>query len=387
MYNRYRAFYYIRQKAGEEIVPACVLDLRDFPGDVMEDKVVRDIREITENPEISVVVETMGGTRFAYPYVKACLEAGKHVATSNKALVAAYGDELLRIAAEKNVQFLFEASVGGGIPIIRALTDSVTADPVKEVFGILNGTTNYILTQMGEGCGYGEALKEAQKLGFAEQDPSADVEGYDACRKIAILSSLAFGRFVSYEDVPTVGITGITGEDIRYADALGMKIKLLGRTSRDAEGGVSAGVEPMLVAKENPLYSVDGVMNAVLVRGSAMGEYMFYGPGAGKLPTACAVVEDVITAVRSRDVPEIRPFPEERQVLAGRGEIKERFLVRLKDGDSSSAEDFRKACGAAKTLSGIAEGECAVVTGEIAGKDFLRLAENPAVIGYLRIAD
>ena len=223
----------IAKKAGDEIVPACVLDLRDFSGDVMEDKVVKDINLITQNPEISIVVETMGGTKPAYAFVKACLEAGKHVATSNKELVAAHGPELLEIAKAHHVSFLFEASVGGGIPIIRPLVSSITSDAVTEITGILNGTTNYMLTKMSEdGLDYDAVLEDAQERGYAERNPAADVEGHDARRKIAILSSLAFGKYVDYEDVYTEGITKITSADFAYAKVLGSHIKLFGTSKK-----------------------------------------------------------------------------------------------------------------------------------------------------------
>ena len=243
----------IAKKAGDEIVPACVLDLRDFPGDVMEDKVVKDINLITQNPEISIVVETMGGTKPAYAFVKACLEAGKHVATSNKELVAAHGPEFLEIAKAHHVSFLFEASVGGGIPIIRPLVSSITSDAVTEITGILNGTTNYMLTKMSEdGLDYDAVLEDAQERGYAERNPAADVEGHDARRKIAILSSLAFGKYVDYEDVYTEGITKITSADFAYAKVLGSRIKLFGTSKKKDDGSISAMVCPVMITNEHP---------------------------------------------------------------------------------------------------------------------------------------
>ena len=242
----------IAKKAGDEIVPACVLDLRDFPGDVMEDKVVKDINLITQNPEISIVVETMGGTKPAYAFVKACLEAGKHVATSNKELVAAHGPELLEIAKAHHVSFLFEASVGGGIPIIRPLVSSITSDAVTEITGILNGTTNYMLTKMSEdGLDYDAVLEDAQERGYAERNPAADVEGHDARRKIAILSSLAFGKYVDYEDVYTEGITKITSADFAYAKVLGSRIKLFGTSKKKEDGSINCFLQDYKNCKNN----------------------------------------------------------------------------------------------------------------------------------------
>ena len=380
---------FIAQKAGDEIEPVCVLDIRDYPGDVMANRIVRDIRNITEDPEISVVVETIGGTKFAYPYVKQCLEAGKHVVTSNKALVAAHGEELLRIAEEKKVNFLFEASTGGGIPVIRALTGSIVADRVTGITGILNGTTNYMLSEMAEHPSYelDEVLQEAKTLGYAEQDPTADVEGTDACRKTAILASLAFGRFIDYEEIPTQGITDISALDMNYARAAGGKLKLLGTCQRDEAGRITARVSPMLVKKGHPLYAVSGVMNAVLVRGELMGDLIFYGAGAGKLPTACAVVEDVVTAVRRGNDPEIKPFPEERAKVSDDADLPCCYLVRLRSSKDGEDERFAAACGDGALLSGLADGEYAVITRPITEGEFRRLAEAPCVIRYFRLAE
>ena len=284
----------INQRAGDEISVKYVLDLRDFPGDPIQEKIVHDIDVIINDPEVQIVVEVMGGVEPAYTFVKRCLEAGKSVATSNKALVAKHGATLLSIAREREINFLFEASVGGGIPIIRALNSSLTADRIEEITGILNGTTNYMLTKMFyEGAQYDEVLKEAQDNGFAERNPEADVEGYDACRKIAILSSLISGHQVDFEDIYTEGITQITKEDMMYAKEMKMTIKLLASSKRDGDH-LHAIVAPALLGNEHPLYSVNGVFNAVFVNGNMLGDAMFYGSGAGKLPTASAVVADVV---------------------------------------------------------------------------------------------
>lgn len=289
----------IENGAGEKMELKYILTRRDYPANPFADRMVRDIGLIAEDPEVYVVAECIGGCGAAYDYVRLCLSAGKHVVTSNKELVAEKGLELLAIAKEKKVCFLFEASVGGGIPIIRPLTNCLSANRIDEVYGIVNGTTNYILTQMFRcGADFGGALKDAQRLGYAEADPTADVEGIDACRKICILADLCFGRNVAPARVETRGIAGVTAEDVAAADSLGYGIKLLGRAKRLPEDRVTAYVAPHLVSKSHLLSNVDGVMNGVVVRGDAVGDCLFYGAGAGKLPTASAVVADMIDSVR-----------------------------------------------------------------------------------------
>ena len=284
----------ICKKIGEGIEVKYVLDLRDFEGDPVQSKVVHDYQVIAEDPEVAIVVESMGGIEPAYTFVKAMLTAGKSVTTSNKALVAAHGAELIRAAKEKNVNFMFEASVGGGIPIIRALNSCLTADRIEEITGIVNGTTNYMMTRMAEeGCEFADALTEAQEKGYAEKDPTADIEGHDAGRKIAILTSLIAGQQVDFEDVHTEGISKITATDILYAKKMDRVIKLLA-TSRQAGDTYTVMVAPFLLPKEHPLYTVNGVFNAVFVHGNMLGDAMFYGSGAGSLPTASAVVADVV---------------------------------------------------------------------------------------------
>lgn len=284
----------INKKAGDEIQIKYVLDLRDFPGDPIQEKIVHDYDIILNDPEIRIVVEVMGGVEPAYTFTKQALLAGKSVCTSNKELVARHGAELLQIARDRNINYLFEASCGGGIPIIRPLNSSLTADEIDEITGILNGTTNYILTEMiQKGSEFDEVLKDAQDKGFAERNPEADVEGYDACRKIAILSSLAFSRQVDYTDIYTEGISKITAKDIKYAKAMGQTIKLLA-FSRKVGESFYAMVAPMLLGPSDPLFSVNGVFNAIFVHGNVLGDAMFYGSGAGKLPTASAVVSDVV---------------------------------------------------------------------------------------------
>lgn len=291
----------LEKRLGEAVALKYILDIRDFPDSPFGALVAHDFETIVNDPELDVVVETIGGAGVAYEYTRRALLAGKHVVTSNKELVATRGRELLTLAEEKNVNYLFEASVGGGIPILRPLQQCLAANEIEEVFGILNGTTNYILTRMvRSGITFEAALKEAQAMGYAEQDPTADVEGQDACRKICILADLAFGREVLPEQVPTEGIPGVTLRDVEIVEKAGWRVKLLGRAVRRADGSICAYVAPHLVEEHHPIAAVEDVFNAVMVRGNAVGEVMFYGPGAGKLPTASAVVADVIDAAQHR---------------------------------------------------------------------------------------
>ena len=335
----------INQRAGDEISVKYVLDLRDFPGDPIQEKIVHDIDVIINDPEVQIVVEVMGGVEPAYTFVKRCLEAGKSVATSNKALVAKHGATLLSIAREREINFLFEASVGGGIPIIRALNSSLTADRIEEITGILNGTTNYMLTKMFyEGAQYDEVLKEAQDNGFAERNPEADVEGYDACRKIAILSSLISGHQVDFEDIYTEGITQITKEDMMYAKEMKMTIKLLASSKRDGDH-LHAIVAPALLGNEHPLYSVNGVFNAVFVNGNMLGDAMFYGSGAGKLPTASAVVADVVDEAKHLHRNIMTMWKEEKLQLEDKADSKRRFFVRIKGDKEKLIPQLKESYG------------------------------------------
>ncbi len=319
----------IAKKAGEEIQVKYVLDLRDFPGDPIQEKVVHDFEIIVNDPTIRVVAEVMGGVEPAYTFTKRALLAGKSVCTSNKELVARHGAELLKIAKENHVNYLFEASCGGGIPIIRPLNSSLTGDQIDEITGILNGTTNYILTKMiQEGSEFDEALKEAQEKGYAERNPEADVEGHDACRKIAILSSLAFGKQVNFEDVYTEGITKISASDIKYAKAMDDSIKLLASSKRVGDD-VYAMVSPVLVGKEDPLFSVNGVFNAIFVHGNMLGDAMFYGSGAGKLPTASAVVGDIVDEAKSGSRNVMASWSEEKLDLSDIKTSRKKFFVRV----------------------------------------------------------
>lgn len=328
----------IAQRIGDALNVKYVLDIRDFPEDPIQEKVIHDFETIISDDEIQIVVEVMGGIEPAYTFVKRSLLAGKCVVTSNKALVAKHGAELLSIAKEKNINFLFEASVGGGIPIIRPLNSSLTADEIEEITGILNGTTNYMLTKMFyEGADYASVLKEAQDNGYAERNPEADVEGYDACRKIAILTSLVCGQQVDFEDIHTEGITHISATDIKYAKAMGRAIKLLA-TSKKTDGGYVAMVAPFLLPKEHPLYNVNGVFNAIFVRGNVLGDAMFYGSGAGKLPTASAVVADVVEMAKNVDKNIPVEWSSKKLELVDYRSAKNRFFVRVSGTDKASVE-------------------------------------------------
>ena len=333
----------INKRAGEEIKIKYVLDLREFPGDPVEEILVHDFEQIVNDPEVKIVVEVMGGTGAAYTFTKRALEAGKSVCTSNKALVAQYGPELMEIAKEKKINFLFEASCGGGIPIIRAINGSLTADEIDEVSGILNGTTNYMLDKMiTEGADFNTVLKEAQEKGYAEADPTADVEGQDACRKIAILSSLAYGKFLNFENVYTEGITKITPEDMEYAREMGRSIKLLGTSKKLGDDSFYALVAPFLVGQENPLYGVKGVFNSIFVHGNMLGDAMFYGSGAGKLPTASAVVADVVESAKQLHDNIPNNWSNEEMTLMEPDSVEGRFFVRVKD---TSLDEVDKAFG------------------------------------------
>jgi Homoserine dehydrogenase len=335
----------ISKKAGKEINVKYVLDLREFPGDPIESKLVNDYEIIVNDPDVHIIAEVMGGVNPAYSFVKRALEAGKSVCTSNKELVAAYGSELLAIAKEKNINFLFEASCGGGIPIIRPLNSSLTADELEEITGILNGTTNYILSKMfHQGLEFEDVLKEAQEKGYAERNPAADVEGHDACRKIAILSSLAFGQQVDYADIYTEGITKVTATDIAYAKKAGFTIKLLASSKKVGES-VYAMVAPFWVSVDHPLYSVNEVYNAIYVQGNVLGSVMFYGSGAGKLPTASAVVSDVVEAAKNLNTTIMTPWSSKKLNLADISNATGKYFVRLQGETKAALQKAREIFG------------------------------------------
>ncbi len=292
----------IAKAVGEEVEVKYVLDLRDFSKLSYADKFVTDFSVIENDPEVCVVAEVMGGVGAAYEFSKRCLKAGKSVCTSNKELVAVHGEELLALAKEYNVNYLFEASVGGGIPLIRPMMQCLAANQIEEICGILNGTTNYILSQMiHNGVAFDDALRQAQKMGYAENDPTADIEGHDACRKICILSDLAFGDKIDPDEVSCQGISGITLDDVAAASELGYVIKLIGRAKRTESGKIFAFVAPHLVPKTSSLACVEDVFNGILVTGNMVGEVMFYGQGAGKHATASAVVADMMDAIAHRE--------------------------------------------------------------------------------------
>lgn len=364
----------IAKAAGEEIQLKYVLDLREFPGSRIEDKLVHDFSVIEQDEDVQIVVETMGGLNPAYPFVKSCLLAGKHVVTSNKALVAAHGSELLAIAREKQVNFFFEASVGGGIPIIRTLHDCLMGERVEEITGILNGTTNFILTKMDkEGWAFDSALKEAQRLGYAEQNPEADVEGHDTCRKIAILTSMAVGKEVNYQDIYTEGITKITDTDFQYAEKLGMSIKLTGTSRMGADGTVRAYVLPLMIEKENPLYTVSDVFNGIVVKGNMLGISMYYGSGAGKLPTASAVVADMIHQVKNAGQNVPMGWTDEKQMIAPMEKNEFQYFIRIA-GEPEDRLPQMKDFGAGEVISIGRLDEFAIVSRKMQEEEFQKAA-------------
>ena len=339
-----------------------IVDVRDFPDSPYADLFVKDFAVLENDPELDIVVETIGGATIALDFTTRALKAGKSVVTSNKELVATHGYELLQLAREHGCSYLFEASVGGGIPILRPLSSCLAANELEQVTGILNGTTNYILTRMiRAGLTFDQALAEAQANGYAEKDPTADVDGHDACRKICILAALAFGRHVYPDQVPTQGIRGVTLEDVAYADSVGYKIKLLGRAIRQPEGKVCAFVAPHLVPGENPLAGVEDVFNAIAVTGNAIGDVMFYGRGAGKLPTASAVVADVIDIAKDLKKDRHNGWEEGApDLVVSADSLVSAWYVRAQ----VSADQARKQCGEIHLLarSGAPAGEAAFLT-------------------------
>lgn len=376
----------IAMKAGQEINVKYILDLRDFPGDPHEDKVVHDFNTIVNDADVQIVVETMGGVKPAYDFVKACLEAGKSVCTSNKELVAKHGAELLAIAKEKSINFFFEASVGGGIPVIRPMVQCLNGDVIEEISGILNGTTNYILSKMTtEGSDFDSVLKDAQDKGYAERNPEADVEGYDACRKIAILTSLAYGKQVDYEDIYTEGITKITDVDIKYAKALGAAIKIFGCSKKVGEH-IYAKVAPVMINNAHPLYSVNDVFNGIFVKGNMVGDVMFYGSGAGKLPTASAVVADVVEAAKNlhTNIPVI--WDSEKLILTDIKDASQRFFVRLSGSAAENADKVARIFGKVEVVDAGVTEEYAFITDEVKECEFTSKAEELGnVVSRIRV--
>ena len=347
----------VSKNVGEELNVKYVLDLREFPGDPVENVLTHNFDDILNDEEVSVVAEVMGGIEPAYTFTKKCLLAGKSVCTSNKALVEKHGAELLAIAKEKNVNYLFEASVGGGIPIIRPLHTCLTADVIEEISGILNGTTNYMLTKMSvEGADYDEVLKDAQAKGYAERNPEADVEGHDPARKIAILTSLITGKKVDFEDLYCEGITKVTTEDIAYAKKMGLAIKLLA-TSKKIGDQYSIMVSPKMIGASHPLYAVNDVFNAIFVKGNMLGDSMFYGSGAGKLPTASAVAGDIVEAAKVTGNTG-HFWTEEKLTLADISTVENKFFVRA----TASADEAKAAFGEVFVMNDVVDGEIGFVT-------------------------
>lgn len=385
----------VKKSSQPELEVKYILDLRDFHGDVNEKKMIKDFNIILNDPEVAVVVETMGGLHPAYEFVSSCLSAGKSVVTSNKELVAAKGDELLKIAKDKNVNFLFEASVGGGIPIIRPISQCLAANRIDEIAGILNGTTNFILTMMiDKNMSFEDALKLAQDNGYAEKDPTADVEGHDACRKICILAALCFGKHVYPKDVHTEGITKITLTDVEYVRSWGGVIKLIARASRVGEDKISAIVSPALVKNSSQLAGVNDVFNAILVRGDATGDVVFYGKGAGKLPTASAVVADILDC--ARHMTERKDFGWESgtdNYVVDYTELETALYVRAETNDKEKSEkDIISVFGKAEILerAGAPENEIAFVTPWASEKELeakLKTVSYLNVLSKIRVVD
>lgn len=374
----------IAKRSGEPVEVKYILDLREFPGDPMEDKIIHDYKTIVEDPEIGIVVETMGGVEPAYTFVRAMLEAGKQVTTSNKNLVAAKGAELIKIAREHGVNFQFEASVGGGIPIIRPLNKCLTADEIEEITGILNGTTNYMLTKMAdEGADFDEVLKDAQAKGYAEKDPTADIEGHDPCRKIAILTSLVCGRQVDFEDIHCEGITKITATDMAYAKAMGRSIKLLA-SSRLEDGSYSCMVAPFMLPATHPLCGVNGVFNGIFVHGNVLGDAMFYGSGAGKLPTASAVIADVVDMVKHQNTNIFIDWSEEKQELLDYKASRNAFFVRTTSDKAAIEAAFGQVAYVEADIAGT-EGETAFTTEVMTEAKFEEQAARIEVVNRIRL--
>ncbi|MCL1884206.1 MAG: homoserine dehydrogenase [Defluviitaleaceae bacterium] len=331
----------ILKKTGHNIELKYVLDTRDLSGDPIEPFLAKNFEEIESDPEIKIVVESIGGETIAYDFVKRALLSGKSVCTPNKALMAKHGAELLAIAKQKDVSLLFEASVGGGIPLIRPFNDALLTDEILAISGIVNGTSNYILTQMSEnGTSYSEALKAAQNLGYAEADPTADVGGFDACRKLSILLSLAVGKQVDYEDIKTVGIEKISAEDFSFASALGFTLKQL-VNAKICENGVEALTAPFLVKLTHPLAAVNDVYNAVYITGKTTGDIMLYGSGAGKLPTASAVVSNIADAAVNRHIP-YEWKSDKAKILPASGYVRSK-VIRVLCSDEKAMLDAIKA--------------------------------------------
>ena len=369
----------IEKKLGEPLQVKSVL-VRHFKDGPYRQLMTDDFSRIENDEEIRVVVETIGGVEAAYDYTKRALEAGKHVVTANKQLVAEKGAELLALAARKKVHYLFEASVGGGIPVLHPIRECLAANRIEEIYGILNGTTNYILTRMVRtGAFFTDALREAQAKGYAEADPTADVQGIDAGRKTCILADLAFGHAVPPEKVPMEGITKLSLRDVKIAERAGYRIKLLGRTVRMPGGGCTAYVAPHLIPEEHPMANVEDVFNAVAIRGNATGEVMFYGKGAGELPTASACVSDVMEALTRPANREEPLWTSDGEGFVDPDELHTRFYFRIE----GSLTDAAMAFGQVEVLS--EDGETAFLTERISGTDAKQQSAMLNVLACMRV--
>ncbi len=373
----------IKNKLGEELEVKYVLDLRDFDDDPVKDVLVHDVDIILNDPEVAIVCETMGGERPAYDFTKKALENGKSVCTSNKELVEKHGPELIALAKANNCSYLFEASVGGGIPIIRPLCTSLVQEEIESITGILNGTTNYILTKMEkEGLAFEDVLKRAQEKGYAEKNPDADILGHDAGRKIAILTSLAYGKNVDFADITTEGITAITENDFAYAKKLGATIKLFAKSIKKADKYYAL-VAPFMVSSENPLYSVSGVFNAILVHGNMGADTMYYGKGAGKLATASAVVADVIDCAKHIGKHIGIKWEDEKLEISSIDSAVRKFFVRV---SATDIEKIKEVFGDIEIIENVVDGETGFITSEMSEAEYKEKAQKAGnVISMIRV--
>ena len=374
------------QMLSESVEVKYILDIRDFDDEEIKPMLTKDFNDILNDEEVSVVAEVMGGLHPAYEFTKELLQKGVSVVTSNKELVATYGAELLEIAKANDASYMFEASVGGGIPVIRPMTVCTKANKIERIAGILNGTTNYILNEMFEkGKSFEEALSDAQAKGYAEKNPAADVEGHDACRKLAILSSMAWGSFVDYNDIPTEGIVNITSEDVKYAEKMNSVIKLIGYAELDEDNRIYARVSPMLVSQKILLSSVTGVFNAVMVRGNYLGDAVFYGRGAGKEATASAVVADILDCIRhfNSNKHNILWDTDKKDIMTDADEKKLSFFVRCSD----SKENIEKVFENVSYVEPI-NGETAFLVSNISNKELTAGVDKlSSVVSCLRIME
>ena len=375
----------LSHNSGEAVDVKYILDIRDFDDHPRKELFTKDFNDILNDDEVSVVAEVMGGLHPAYEFTKSLLEAGKSVVTSNKELVATYGTELLSIANEKNVNYMFEASVGGGIPIIRPLHQDLTANKIEKIAGILNGTTNYILNEMiTKGKSFDAALKDAQDNGYAERNPAADIEGHDACRKIAILSSLASGFEVDYNNIETEGIVNVSLDDVKYAESINSVIKLIGYSQFLENGKIYSVVAPMIVSKEKLIANVNGVFNAIMVQGNCVGELLFYGAGAGKLPTASAVVADIVDSIKHRErSKKISWKKPQNDIMATAQDKSFEYFVR----STSSKDEIEKVFGDVNYTDSVVDGENVFITKSLTSVELNEKVNRINTISAYRILD